>query len=73
MKYEIKLRVKNRWWWRDPKIFYDLIKIEEHKIWTDPSYGNGGGCFMDITDRQVVKTSEDVQEVINLKKELEKL
>jgi len=40
-KYKIIPRMKGYWFWR--RKVYDLYRVGYKTLWSDPSFGNGGG------------------------------
>ena len=70
--YKIKPRLIKRWF-RKPKLIFELIEIENCRRWVDPSYGNGGGDFIDMEEETVIFKSEDLEEVKNIKENLENI
>ena len=70
--YKIKPRLIKRWF-RKPKLIFELIEIENCKRWIDPSYGNGHGDFIDTVEETVIFTSENLEEVKNIKESLQNI
>lgn len=70
VQYHIKPRMKRRWFKEDIKV-YDLIKYVEGAYWSDPSYGNGMGSYVDFNTEKVIYTFSTFAEAETFKKELE--
>lgn len=51
MRYSVKARVHKPWWAFRSKgeIVFDVIK--HSSVWYDPSYGNGGGDYVDYIEK----------------------
>ena len=70
--YKIKPQLIKRWF-RKPKLIFELIEIGKCSRWSDPSYGNGGGDFIDFEKERTIFKSEDLEEVKNIKESLENI
>lgn len=70
IKYYIRPRMKKRWFSKDITVF-DLIKYSEGEKWIDPSYGNGGGDFVEFESEEVLYSFNTFMEADNFKIELE--
>ena len=70
--YKIKPKLIKRLF-RKPKLIFELIEVEKYSRWFDPSYGNGGGDFIDCEEETVIFKSEDLEEVKNIKNSLENI
>lgn len=55
--YVVLPKVRKLWYmpWKH-EVVYDVMKITKGKRWHDPSYGNGGGCFINFTESKRVAT-----------------
>lgn len=72
VKYFIKPRYKQILFgiFGEKKV-YDLFKTETGSRWCDPSYGNGGGDFMDFEETSLIKTFDLFMDADTFKRELE--
>lgn len=70
--YLIEPRVVRRWF-RNNQVIYDLVKYSEEEIWDDPSYGNGDGHFLKIKTTKTIFSSQNIEQVIIIKQNLERV
>ena len=70
--YKIKPKLIKRLF-RKPKLIFELIEVEDVREFIDHSYGNGGGDFIDMEEETVIFKSEDLEEVKNIKENLENI
>lgn len=65
-KYDVVSKIVNPWF-GSPYVLYTLTKTTEE--WYDPSFGNGGGDYRDIT--QNIFSSKVLSEVHTIQNKLE--
>ena len=70
LEYTIKPRMKKRWFVGDIKV-YDLFELKGGQYWSDPTYGNGGGDYIDFEKEEVMYTFDTFAEAETFKTELE--
>lgn len=68
VKYSIEPRFKKRWF-RESILVYDLVGYKEGQYWSDPSYGNGLGNFVDFEDKVVLNTFTSLEDAEKTKNE----
>ena len=71
LEYAIRPRMKKRWFGQDVKV-YDLFELKEGLYWSDPTYGNGGGDYIDFDKEKIVYTFDSFAEADKFKEELTK-
>ena len=62
--------MKKRWFRKNVKV-YDLIEHTKGEYWSDPSYGNGMGNYVDFNSEKVIYTFNTFAEAQTFKTELE--
>lgn len=55
VEYSIKPRIK-KYWFKKDSLVYDLIEHTKGERWCDPSYGNGGGNFIEYSTDVVISS-----------------
>lgn len=70
ISYIIEPKYKKRWF-RKGKTVYNLFKIEIGKRWSDSSYGNGGGNFVEFEDKIKIEQFDYLYQAKYLKQQLE--
>lgn len=70
LEYVIRPRMKKRFFGGDIKV-YDLFELKAGKYWSDPTYGNGGGEYVDFEKEKVIYTFNTFAEAGKFKEELQ--
>lgn len=69
MQIDINTKVKKHWSWKKfrfiEKRSYEVVKYKKKQEWANPTYGNGGGDFIWIERKTVLKVFEDYLDALD--------
>lgn len=72
VNYKVKPRIRRKYWLFGKKIkVYDVLKVTVGEYWSDETYGNGGGEFVEYTEIERIHTFKSKIEAGCLRDELE--
>ena len=74
---EINTKVRKVWSWKKFRFIeersFEVVKYKRKQEWHDPTYGNGGGDFIYVERKSVLKVFEEYEDALHYKNKIMKI